>query len=104
MQRWLDHEQIELTGANLKKLLDPKLWLARRELLEIAEKLHQQLGAKTWIDDSKTVIGYEISFNKYFYVHQPLRDLADVVKEIRDLEAETEGLLEQILNFSSAAH
>lgn len=213
VQHWLDHEQIELTGANLKKLLDPKLWLARRELLEIAGKLHQQLGEKTWndftlftedvkatikklklkpgapqlkaildavswrdpeaapivakeiyleidteeqglaartwypvvedggatiyepdselrdtenipltydggieayfhkevlphvpdswIDESKTVIGYEISFNKYFYVHQPLRDLAEVVKEIRDLEAETEGLLEQILSFSA---
>jgi type I restriction enzyme M protein len=54
-----------------------------------------------WIDESKTVIGYEISFNKYFYVHQPLRDLAEVVREIRDLETETEGLLEQILNFSA---
>ncbi|MCB1123364.1 MAG: hypothetical protein KJT03_17555, partial [Verrucomicrobiae bacterium] len=54
-----------------------------------------------WIDASKTVVGYEISFNKYFYVHQPLRDLDEVVQEIRDLEAETEGLLEQILNFSN---
>jgi len=45
--------------------------------------------------------GYEISFNKYFYIHQPLRDLAEVVKEIRDLVAETEGLLERILNFES---
>lgn len=53
------------------------------------------------IDESKTVIGYEISFNKYFYVHQPLRDLTEVVKEIRDFEAETEGLLEKILNFES---
>jgi hypothetical protein len=59
---------------------------------------------EAWIDDSKTVIGYEISFNKYFYVHQPLRELAEVVKEIRDLEAETEGLLEHILSFSSADH
>ena len=54
-----------------------------------------------WIDEDKTVIGYEISFNKYFYVHQPLRDLAEVVKEIRDLETETEGLLEQILSFAT---
>ena len=53
-----------------------------------------------WIDESKTAIGYEISFNKYFYVHQPLRDLDEVVKEIRDLEEETEGLLEQILSFA----
>jgi hypothetical protein len=36
-----------------------------------------------------------------FYVHQPLRDLAEVVKEIRDLETETEGLLEKILSFSA---
>lgn len=213
VQRWLDHEQIELTGANLKKLLDPKLWSARRELLEMAEKLLKHFGdqswndfaactedvkdalkklklkpgapqlkqildavswrdpealpivaaelyldvdenfdfdtARTWypliegscatlyepdselrdtenipllypggieayfmkevlphvpdawIDEEKTVIGYEISFNKYFYVHQPLRDLAEVVQEIRDLEKETEGLLEQILSFSA---
>jgi type I restriction enzyme M protein len=55
--------------------------------------------ADAWIAPDKTVIGYEISFNKYFYVHQPLRDLDEVVREIRDLEAETEGLLEKILNF-----
>jgi len=52
-----------------------------------------------WIAEDKTVVGYEISFNKYFYVHQPLRDLNEVVQEIRDLEEETEGLLERILNF-----
>ena len=54
-----------------------------------------------WIAWDKTVNGYEISFNKYFYVHQPLRDLGEVVQEIRDLEKETEGLLEQILDFGT---
>jgi type I restriction enzyme M protein len=53
-----------------------------------------------WVDADKTVIGYEISFNKYFYQHQPLRPLEDVVAEIRQLETETEGLLEQILHFA----
>lgn len=53
-----------------------------------------------WVDEEKTVIGYEISFNKYFYQHQPLRPLEDVVAEIRQLETETEGLLEQILHFA----
>ncbi len=52
-----------------------------------------------WVDEEKTVIGYEISFNKYFYQHQPLRPLEDVVAEIRQLETETEGLLERILSF-----
>ena len=32
-------------------------------------------------------------------VHQSLRDLDEVVQEIRDLEAETDGLLESILKF-----
>jgi hypothetical protein len=35
----------------------------------------------------------------FFSTHQPLRDLDDVVQEIRGLEDETEGLLEQILDF-----
>jgi len=52
-----------------------------------------------WIAEDATKVGYEISFNKYFYVHQPLRDLSEVIAEIRDLEKETEGLLEEILTF-----
>jgi type I restriction enzyme M protein len=31
-----------------------------------------------WIALDKTQIGYEISFNKYFYQHQPLRSLEEV--------------------------
>jgi len=54
------------------------------------------------VDREKTVIGCEISFNKYFYEYQPLRPLEDVVAEIRQLETETEGLLEQILSFAKS--
>jgi type I restriction enzyme M protein len=50
-----------------------------------------------WIDESKTKIGYEISFNRYFYEPEPLRSLADIRADIETLEQETEGLLEQIL-------
>lgn len=211
IEHWLEKEQIEITPANKKKLLDTTTWTARRDLLASAEKLHTHLGeaisqdfaafseltkdavkklkldlkptdvkaildavswrdpeAKpiaisirtlslspgfdwnrarcytsavsismtylyesdselrdtenvpltypggivayfenevlphvpdAWVDEEKTVIGYEISFNKYFYQHQPLRPLEDVVAEIRQLETETEGLLERILSF-----
>ncbi|MCB1098465.1 MAG: N-6 DNA methylase [Verrucomicrobiae bacterium] len=190
LDAWLDQEEIERKPADKKKLLDHKAWLARRELLAAAEKLHAHVGEQisnnfntfqaeikaavktlglklsapqlkailesvswrdpdaepvfanekagkaggyepdsdlrdtenvplnyeggidayfdkevlphvvdAWIARDKTVIGYEISFNKYFYVYEPLRDLDEVVKEIRDLEEETEGLLERILNF-----
>ena len=50
-----------------------------------------------WIDESKTRIGYEISFNRYFYKPEPLRSLADIRADIEALERETDGLLEQIL-------
>ena len=221
IEHWLEKEQIEITPANKKKLLDTATWTTRRDLLASAEKLHQHLGEATshdfnvfaedtrkavkklklnlkpadvkaildavswrdpeakpilasetllditpdfdfdaarafvseidggtiyhyepdselrdtenvpmtylagpdgplppekaivayfqkevlphvpdaWVDEDKTVIGCEISFNKYFYQHQPLRPLEDVVAEIRQLETETEGLLEQILKF-----
>ncbi|MRD46529.1 N-6 DNA methylase [Caenimonas koreensis DSM 17982] len=54
---------------------------------------------EAWIAIDKTVIGYEISFNKYFYKHKPLRSLEEVTREILALEAETDGLLKQLVGF-----
>jgi type I restriction enzyme M protein len=53
-----------------------------------------------WIDAEKTVKGYEISFTKYFYRYQPLRDLKDIAKDLQNLERENEGLLQRILSTS----
>jgi type I restriction enzyme M protein len=53
---------------------------------------------ESWIDLEKTKIGYEISFNKYFYQHKPLRSLEEVSAEIFQLEKENEGLIMDILN------
>lgn len=52
---------------------------------------------EAWIDLDKTKIGYEISFNKYFYQHKPLRSLEEVSREILELEEESEGLIMDIL-------
>jgi type I restriction enzyme M protein len=46
-----------------------------------------------WIDHSSTKIGYEISFNRYFYKPEPLRTSSAVREEILGLEKETEQLL-----------
>jgi type I restriction enzyme M protein len=56
--------------------------------------------AEAWIELDATKIGYEISFNKYFYKHKPLRDLEEVAAEILLLETESEGLIRDILNLS----
>jgi type I restriction enzyme M protein len=53
---------------------------------------------EAWIDLDKTKIGYEISFNKYFYQHKPLRPIEDVSAEILALEKENDGLIMEILN------
>ncbi|BCX81987.1 type I restriction enzyme M protein [Methylomarinovum caldicuralii] len=50
-----------------------------------------------WIDESKTQIGYEISFTREFYKPAPMRSLEEIVADIRALERETEGLLDDIL-------
>lgn len=51
-----------------------------------------------WIDHSKTVKGYEVSFTKIFYRYQPLRSVATITEEIVQLERETEGLLNDIIS------
>lgn len=50
-----------------------------------------------WIDTSKTVIGYEISFTKHFYKPIPMRTLQEIKADIYAIEQETEGLLEEII-------
>ncbi|BAP32671.1 type I restriction-modification system subunit [Chryseobacterium sp. StRB126] len=54
---------------------------------------------ESWIALDSVKIGYELSFNKYFYQPVPLRSLEEVTKDILALEKEGDGLLAEILNF-----
>lgn len=54
---------------------------------------------EAWINLDMTKIGYEISFNKYFYQHKPLRSIDEVTADILALEKESDGLIAEILNF-----
>jgi len=56
--------------------------------------------SEAWINGEATKIGYEISFNKYFYQHKPLRSLEEVTADILQLEQESEGLIREILNLA----
>ncbi|MDH0448436.1 class I SAM-dependent DNA methyltransferase [Shewanella sp. GD04112] len=57
---------------------------------------------EAWINLDTVKIGYEISFNKYFYRHKPLRSLIDVATDIINLEQKAEGLIAQILGVNVA--
>ena len=50
-----------------------------------------------WIDDKKTLIGYELSFTKYFYKPINLRTIEEIVSDIKLLEKETDGLMKEII-------
>lgn len=50
------------------------------------------------VDTDDYVIGYELSFTKYFYKPKQLRTLDEIRADIRVIEESTKGLLNQILN------
>jgi len=52
---------------------------------------------EAWINLDSVKIGYEISFNKYFYKHKPLRSMEEVAADILKLEEQAEGLIKEIL-------
>lgn len=50
-----------------------------------------------WIDYTKTKVGYEVNFTKYFYQYKPLRGLAEIRADILALEAETDGMIKAVI-------
>ncbi|WGZ93006.1 MAG: hypothetical protein QJT81_14390 [Candidatus Thiothrix putei] len=57
-----------------------------------------------WIDGSKRdpkdnevgLVGYEIPFNRHFYVYQPPRDLAEIDADLDAVSAEIMALLREV--------
>ncbi len=49
-----------------------------------------------YIDESKTKIGYEISFTKYFYKYQEPRKTEEIMKEILELDKKLDGVLKEL--------
>ena len=49
-----------------------------------------------YIDESKTKIGYEISFTKYFYKYLEPRKTEDIMNEILELDKKLDGVLKEL--------
>lgn len=49
-----------------------------------------------WIDESKTKIGYEIPFSRYFYKYDQMRPSFEIMTEILELEKKIAGNLDNI--------
>lgn len=51
-----------------------------------------------WIDQSKTKVGYEIPFTRYFYEYQKPEAVEDIVSRIRGLEADIAKSLDNLFH------
>lgn len=49
-----------------------------------------------WIDHSKTKVGYEINFNRYFYRYVPPRPLEEIEADLKEIEQEIADMLFQV--------
>ena len=82
-----DSEQIPLTEPAGEQASGIEAFI-HREVLPFAPD--------SWIDESKTKIGYEVSFTRHFYKPTPMRTLDEIRADIRALEAEADDLITEI--------
>ncbi|MCF2544265.1 SAM-dependent DNA methyltransferase [Ligilactobacillus ruminis] len=61
------------------------------------EKEVKPYAPDAYVDESKTKIGYEISFTKYFYKPVKLRDMKDILASLEKLEKESDGVMDEIM-------
>jgi len=49
-----------------------------------------------WADESKTKVGYQIGFNRYFYKYQAPRPLAEIEADLKQIEREIAEMLAEV--------
>ena len=58
--------------------------------------------ADAWYQAASVKIGYEISFTRHFYKSNPIRTLGEIRGDILALERDTDGLLDEIIDWNSS--
>jgi type I restriction enzyme M protein len=86
---------------NRKALPDPEL--RDTENVPLTEDVNEYFRREVsphapdaWIDHEKTKIGYEIPFNRHFYVFNPPRDLAEIDADLRVVTANIQRMLAEL--------
>jgi type I restriction enzyme M protein len=49
-----------------------------------------------WIDETKSKVGYEIPFNRHFYVFEPQRDLREIDEDLKGVSARIVAMLGEL--------
>lgn len=96
-----DYENIPFlvqTGNESLVRTGQALSLSHQTIEEYFEREVKPHLSDAWIDESKTKVGYEINFTKYFYEFKPLRSLEEIKSEILVLEERTAGKINRVLD------
>ncbi len=84
----LDTREAAVSREQFLKSGKGREWLQAKYREKKLKSFERQAGA--WIDHEKTKVGYEIPFNRHFYVFQPPRPLSEI-------DAELKGVTDRIL-------
>lgn len=81
-----------------KELTDTEIIPLQSDIEEYMKKEVLPFTPYAWIDDTKTKIGYEISFTKYFYKYQEPKESNEIWNEILELNKEIDRLMKELDN------
>ncbi len=77
--------------------IDKHIKKEKNNILAYIEKEVKPHVSEFWIDESKTKIGYEIPFTRYFYKYEELRPFKDIMAEIEELEKEIQSEIKKVI-------
>ena len=78
------------------KLRDTENIPLSEDVAEYMKRVVLPYAPDAWIDESKTKIGYEIPFTRYFYEYTPPAPSEELKREILQIESELKGSIERI--------
>lgn len=78
------------------ELRDYEIVPLKEDINEYFEREVKPHVSDSWVDHSKTKIGYEIPFTRHFYQYVPLRSLSDIDADIQTLESDILNLLKGV--------
>ncbi len=101
VERPLKDENGNLILKNGKKQPDSSLRDTENVPLkeDISEYFNREVlpfAPDAWIDEKKSVVGYEIPFTRYFYKYEAPKPSAQIMDEIKELEKNLAGSLNEI--------
>lgn len=103
VERPLYDENGELVLKKGKKQSDPSL--RDTENVPLNEDINEYFKREVlpfapdaWIDKSKTKVGYEIPFTRFFYKYEAPKPSVEIMKEILEIEKELDGTLAEVFD------